>query len=146
MIALPKIELFIGLQSLITTYPSPPTLRERLLDHLLDLLRATLPDEPLGLKLIATRSLKPDLNGPDLIEALKSANETLLAGIQIERTNKESFFRAYAEFVEEWCRAGIDSNLVSRRVVEKKAKSVTLMYCASLETLSYLMSSVFSSA
>jgi U3 small nucleolar RNA-associated protein 6 len=112
--ALPKIELFTSLHNLITTYPSPPSLRESLLDHLLAELQTTLPDEPLGLKLSATRALTPDVDGEVLIEALKNANENLLGAVKNKGRNGESFLHAYAEFVEEWCRPGIDANLVRR--------------------------------
>lgn len=114
MTALPKTELFISLHNLITSYPSPPSLRESLLDHLLAELRTTLPDEPLGLKLSATRSLKPDVDGEDLVEALKIANEKLLIVLKHNGKNGESFLRLYADFVEEWCRPDIDVNLVRR--------------------------------
>jgi len=65
--SLPRIELFTSLHDLIASYPSPPILRERLSDHLLDELRTTLPDEPLGIKLSATRALKPEVAGEDLV-------------------------------------------------------------------------------
>ena len=97
---------------MITSYPSLPSLRESLLDHLLAELQTTLPNEPLGLKLSATRALKPDVDGEVLIEALKNANENLLGAVKNEGRNGESFLRAYAEFVEEWCRPDIDANLV----------------------------------
>ena len=110
--ALPRIELFTSLHDLIASYPSPPILRERLFDHLLDELRTTLPDEPLGIKLSATRALKPEVAGEDLVEALKDANQIMLASIKNEGKNRESYLRAYADFVEQWCRAAIDANLV----------------------------------
>ena len=100
------------MHDLITSYPSPPSLRELLLDHLLTELGTTLPDEPLGVKLSATRALKPDVDGEDLVEALKDANEKMLVGVKHEGKSRENYFRAYAEFVEEWCRANIDANLV----------------------------------
>jgi U3 small nucleolar RNA-associated protein 6 len=112
--ALPKTELFTSLNNLITSYPSPPSLREILLDHLLAELRTTLPDEPLGLKLSTMKALKPDVDGENLVLALKDANENMLAGVKNRGKNRESFLRAYAEFVEEWCRPSIDANLVRR--------------------------------
>jgi U3 small nucleolar RNA-associated protein 6 len=99
---------------LITSYPSQPNLRESLLDHLLTELQTTLPDEPLGLKLSVTRALKPGVDGEDLVEALKNANENLLGAMRHEGKNGEGFLRGYAEFVEEWCRPSIDANLVRR--------------------------------
>lgn len=83
-----------------------------MLDHLLAVLRITLPDDPLALKLSATRDLKPDVEGKDMVEALKGANENFLTVIHNEGKHGEGFLRVYAEFVEEWCRTNIDDNLV----------------------------------
>lgn len=110
--ALPKIGLFTSLHELITAYPSPPSLKESLLDHLLVTVCNTLPDDPFVVKLSATRALKPNLEGKELIEALKTANEFFLSAINNEGKTGEGFLRTYAEFVEEWCRAPIDDNLV----------------------------------
>lgn len=110
--ALPKIGLFTSLHDLITGYPSPPSLKDSLLDHLLVSVCTTLPNDPLTVKLSATRVVKPNLEGKELVEALKKANENFLAAID-EGKNGEEFLRTYAEFVEEWCRAHIDDNLVS---------------------------------
>ncbi|KAF7979883.1 hypothetical protein HWV62_40667 [Athelia sp. TMB] len=110
--ALARIELFDALYGLITTYPSPPSLRESLLDHLLTQLRSVLPNDPLAVKLSVARCLRPDAEGEELVEALKLANETHLAAIRVKRNNVESFRRLYADFVEDWfCRSGIDDHL-----------------------------------
>jgi U3 small nucleolar RNA-associated protein 6 len=80
-------------------------------------LRTALPDEPLALKLSATRALSSEVDGEDLVDVLKNANERFLSAVrQYHGKNKEGFFRAYAEFVEEWCRLGIDDNLVGRYI------------------------------
>lgn len=112
MAALAKIELFNSLYELLSTYPSPPGLRESLLDHLLAELRVALPDDPLAVKLSATRFIRPEAAGEELVEALKNANETLLAAVTVNRKKVEGFLRVYADFIEDWCRSGIDSNLV----------------------------------
>lgn len=114
MTALPKIRLFTSLQTLITTYPSPPSLRESLVSYLLDVLRVTLPDEPLAIRLFATRSLwrNPELEGVDLIDALKDANECFLSEIRDGGKHGEEILSVYADWVEEWCQAPIDDNLV----------------------------------
>lgn len=138
--ALPKIELFTELQSLITSYPSPPSLRNALLDYTLDILRVTLPDEPLAIKLFATRTLKPDLEGADLIDALKTANENLLADIQNGGKNTEKFLRVYADFAQDWCRVGIDENLVGLHLlIECYVMNMTLIdrWCFSEFILSH---------
>jgi U3 small nucleolar RNA-associated protein 6 len=102
----------MSLHDVIATYPSPVGLKESLLEHLQSVLRTTLPDEPLGIKLSSSRILRPDVGGEDLIDALKNVNEDFLAAIK-EGKNGENFLRAYAEFVEEWCQAELDENLVS---------------------------------
>lgn len=95
---------------MIIEYPSLPSLREALLAHLYSLLQSTMPGDPHAIKLLATRSLTPELQGEPLIEALRRANEELLAAVP---NGSEDIFSVYAEFVEEWCRAAIDVNLVS---------------------------------
>jgi U3 small nucleolar RNA-associated protein 6 len=52
--------------------------------------------------------------GEDLVDALKVANENLLASIKDGGKNGERFLHLYADFVEEWCRPDIDINLVRR--------------------------------
>lgn len=105
--------LFTSLHELITAYPSPPSLKESLLDHLLITVCTTLPNDPSAVKLSATRALKPNVEGKELVEALKTANEKILAAINNEGKTGEDFLRTYAEFIEEWCRAHIDDNMVS---------------------------------
>ena len=116
--ALARIELFDALYGLITTYPSPPSLRELLLDHLLTQLRSILPNDPLAVKLSVARCLRPDAEGEELVEALKLANEAHLAAIRVKRNNVESFRRLYADFVQDWfCRSGIDEHLVRTQII-----------------------------
>ena len=112
--ALPKIGLFTSLQSLIKTYPSPPSLRELLISYLLDVLRLTLPDEPLAIRLFATKSLwrNSEPEGVDLIDALKDANEYFLSKIRDEGKHDEEILTVYADWITEWCQAPIDDNLV----------------------------------
>ncbi|RPD63879.1 hypothetical protein L227DRAFT_572320 [Lentinus tigrinus ALCF2SS1-6] len=110
--AIPKIELFSSLHELISAYPSPPSLRESLLDHLHALLHKTLPSHPAAIKLSATRHLNAGLVGEPLVDALKDANERLLAYIRsTEGEVKPGVADVYAEFVEEWCGKGVDDTL-----------------------------------
>ncbi|TFK94570.1 hypothetical protein K466DRAFT_579822 [Polyporus arcularius HHB13444] len=110
--AIPKIELFTSLHELISAYPSPPSLRESLLDHLHALLHKTLPSHPAAIKLSATRHLKADLVGEPLVDALKDANEQLLAYIRSTGGPVSPEVAAvYAEFVEEWCGKDVDDTL-----------------------------------
>lgn len=78
------------------------------------MLRVTLPDEPLAIRLFATRSLwrNPELEGVDLIDALKDANECFLSEIRDGGKHGEEILSVYADWVEEWCQAPIDDNLV----------------------------------
>ncbi|KAI0690201.1 U3 small nucleolar RNA-associated protein 6-domain-containing protein [Cerioporus squamosus] len=110
--AIPKIELFTSLHELISAYPSPPSLRESLLDHLHALLHQTLPSDPAAIKLSATRHLKADLVGEPLVDALKDANEQLLAYIRSTGGPVSPPVAAvYADFVEEWCGKDVDDTL-----------------------------------
>lgn len=111
MVALPKIELFKALNTLLVEYPTQPSVRVTLLEHLHDLLRRTLPDDAGAIKLSASRFLAPELKGEAFVEALRSANEEMLQSVGEGR--RESALEAYAGFVEEWCGAAIDVNLVS---------------------------------
>ncbi|KAI0356208.1 hypothetical protein OH77DRAFT_1423811 [Trametes cingulata] len=110
--ALPKIELFRSLHELIAAYPSPPSLRESLLDHLHALLRDTLPSLPAAIKLAATRHLSPDISGEPLVDALKNANDVLLEAVRTSSAEaREGVASVYAEFIEEWCGKGVDDSL-----------------------------------
>ena len=122
---MPEPDLFISLHDVISSYPSPQSLRSSLLDHLHELLRSTLPHNASAIKLTATRFLTPDLDGAQLIDQLKQANETLSNAIRNiilsgrtqtrdEREQLDSFSEVYAEFIDEWCRKDeLDPALVS---------------------------------
>jgi U3 small nucleolar RNA-associated protein 6 len=109
--ALPKIELFEALNSLLLEYPTQPNVRTALLEHLHDLLRSTLPDDAGAIQLLARRFLTPELKGEAFVEGLQSANEEMVQSVGEGR--REPALRAYAAFVEQWCGAAIDVNLVS---------------------------------
>ncbi|TBU29581.1 U3 small nucleolar RNA-associated protein 6-domain-containing protein [Dichomitus squalens] len=110
--AIPRIDLFASLHELISTYPSPPTLRESLLDHLHGHLRETLPSLPAAIKLSATRNLTPDMVGEPLVDALKSANEQLIAAVRTAANSSDpGVANVYSEFVEEWCGQEVDDSL-----------------------------------
>jgi U3 small nucleolar RNA-associated protein 6 len=98
------------LKDVITAYPSPPALRQSLLDHLYSLLQVTLPDDPLAIKLLATRGLAPDLDIEAFVDALKTANEKLVAAVSARGAGVAD---VYAAFVVEWCgRDDLDDHLV----------------------------------
>ncbi|TFK44537.1 U3 small nucleolar RNA-associated protein 6-domain-containing protein [Crucibulum laeve] len=107
--ALPKIELFESLKSVITDFPSADSLRQSLLGHLYDALRETLPDDPKAIQLLSSRFLTPDMEGEELVEGLQRANEEMLTRARDD--GREDLLASYAEFVERWCRSPIDENL-----------------------------------
>ncbi|KAK7692964.1 hypothetical protein QCA50_004605 [Cerrena zonata] len=120
--ALPKPELFISLHDVVSTYPSPQSLRSSLLDHLHTLLQTTLPHNAQAIKLTATRFLTADIEGAQLIDQLKKANEMLSNTIRDvissgrtqtrdEREQLHSFAEVYAEFIDKWCRTELDPTL-----------------------------------
>ena len=119
-IALPTIELFQNLQTLIAGYPAPEALRSSLLDHLHARLTEALPRDATALKLRVTRSLvlasPEELAGGALVDALRRANEEMLATLDAdaaERGTRDELAEAYAQFVEEWCEKGdVDAHLV----------------------------------
>ena len=110
------------------TYPCPQELRRSLLDHLHNRLESTpsIRIDPLAAKLHATRFLTPDLNGAELVDALKQANEDLIAAVKLSLTtaSPKSLTKAdelgnvYVTFVEDWVSKDIDANLVSRISVD----------------------------
>ncbi|KAL4253463.1 UTP6 family protein [Abortiporus biennis] len=110
---LPKSDLFISLNKLISTYPCPASLRSSLLDHLHRVLQETLPHNPEAIKLTATRHLTSDTEGAELIDRLKEANEILIRAVK-EATNEEErngFGEVYSEFAKEWYEKTNDDNL-----------------------------------
>ncbi|KAG6920097.1 hypothetical protein DXG01_010165 [Tephrocybe rancida] len=104
--ALPKNELFETLKTLLTEYPSPPPLRDTLLEHLYNLSSKVLPNDAGAIKLRASRFLTPDLKGEGLVDGLRRANEELLQAST--GAAREEVLQVYAAFVEEWCGAAID--------------------------------------
>ena len=119
-IALPTIELFRNLQTLMAGYPAPEALRSSLLDHLHMRLSEALPRDAAALKLRATRSLvlasPEELAGGVLVDALRRTNEEMLATLDAdtaEQYMQDELAEAYAQFIEEWCgKEEIDAHLV----------------------------------
>jgi U3 small nucleolar RNA-associated protein 6 len=119
--ALPTIELFRNLQTLIAGYPTPETLRRSLLDHLHVRLAEALPEDAASVVLRATRALAVEeekLSGVGLVEALRCANEEMLAALE---PPSEGMAKAYAQFVEEWFgKEDLDAHLVCIYQLELK--------------------------
>jgi U3 small nucleolar RNA-associated protein 6 len=117
--AVPTIELFRSLQTLIAEYPAPESLRSSLLDHLHLRLAEALPEDAAAVVLRATRALAltppEELAGVALVEGLRRANEEMLAALHADPTERlpPDMARAYAQFVEEWCgKEDLDAHLV----------------------------------
>ncbi|KAG6886271.1 hypothetical protein C0993_006681 [Termitomyces sp. T159_Od127] len=108
--ALPKLELFETLKTLVAEYPSPSSLRETLLEHLYKLVKEKLPGNAGAIRLRAGRFLTPDLKGEALVEGLRQANEELLEAATGDDAGEE-VCQVYATFVEEWCNTAIDGNM-----------------------------------
>ncbi|KIY65669.1 hypothetical protein CYLTODRAFT_400074 [Cylindrobasidium torrendii FP15055 ss-10] len=129
--SLPKVELFEALNALLLDYPILQNVREALLHHFDALIRTALPDEPRVLKMLCTRSLRPEMSGSALVEGIRQANETLVAAIADSEV--EAVLAVYAEFVEEWSTAAIDDNLklylvvYLERVIKKHQTSPSLL-------------------
>ena len=88
-----------------------------LLDHLHNLLRETLPTDPVAMRLTATRALTSGLTGAALVDALKDANERLTKAVEraCEETVNEAdgIGAAYADFLREWVQMpSLDDTLV----------------------------------
>ncbi|KAI0250182.1 U3 small nucleolar RNA-associated protein 6-domain-containing protein [Lactifluus subvellereus] len=123
--ALPTIELFRGLQTLIAGYPAPGSLRRSLLDHLDVRLAESLPGDAAGVVLRATRGLalapaeeEEFAGGSTLVDALRRANEEMLAALRADTMTerrwppRDAMAGAYAQFVEEWCgKEDLDAHL-----------------------------------
>jgi len=92
--------MFECIKGVICNYPSPEDLRRKLLDHLYEELRRTLPRD--GRAVVFAASQHTD--GKALVEGLRAANEEILSRI--------GYSEAYKEFVEEWCQKDIDPALV----------------------------------
>ncbi|KAI0287467.1 U3 small nucleolar RNA-associated protein 6-domain-containing protein, partial [Russula brevipes] len=118
--ALPTIELFQNLQTLLAGYPAPKPLRSSLLDHLHARLAEALPLDAAAVALHATRSLAltsaEELAGCALVDALRRANEEMLAALDAAGAAEEcpcdELAAAYAQFVKEWCgKEDVDAHL-----------------------------------
>lgn len=107
--ALPKIELFTALKTVISDYPSPVALQNTLLDTLFDALAKTLPRDPKGMEMRVHRHLKSSPTAVDFVDGLRAANEEMLA--IIGENGEEPLLEMYASFVETWCERVDDHHL-----------------------------------
>lgn len=111
-LALHKIELFQSLNTLLIEYPVQDTLRQTLLGHLYDVIRENFPGDPQAMELLAGRFLIGNVEGEQLVENIRLANEEMLFNVGDGR--REDTLQAYARFVELWCGKLKDATLVSQ--------------------------------
>ncbi|TFK25525.1 U3 snoRNP protein [Coprinopsis marcescibilis] len=109
--ALPKVDLFVSLETVISEYPSPPALQHSLLEYVYDTLGRTLPRDPKSMEVRANRHLgRPTpKKGVELIEGLQRANEEMVN--TIGEKGEEPLLEVYAKFVEHWYSRFDDSDL-----------------------------------
>ncbi|EIW83286.1 hypothetical protein CONPUDRAFT_101998 [Coniophora puteana RWD-64-598 SS2] len=108
--ALPKVELFESLDTLIRGYPVSLALRTSLLDYLHDLLREALPNDASAIKMHATRRLndlvsleaKDILDSEDFVDALRGANDEMTSALHNTASSSLALAREYTVFVLEW--------------------------------------------
>ena len=100
--------MFEKMGEVIRHYPSPESLRKKLLTHLYS------EGGRMGgraVAFVASRYLPPGVEGRALVEGLKAANEEIISQVMQNRTD-ESMHAAYIRFVEKWCESPIDATLV----------------------------------
>lgn len=102
------------------TFPIPTTLRTSLLDRLHSHLAQHLPHSAAARFLHATRNLSSELEGEELVDALRETNDVLLKGIRAQHegsaasdTMRRELGGMYASWVEEWIEKLDEENLVS---------------------------------
>ena len=101
------IDTFKGLLHLLQHYPTE--LSRKLIPYLYDLITTFLPSNPDASVHFASRHLKPDLTGANLVDALKATNEELLEATRNDTAKMDS---AYAGWILEQFNILGDLNLV----------------------------------
>ncbi|PPQ89504.1 hypothetical protein CVT25_012176 [Psilocybe cyanescens] len=108
--AVPRLELFEWIKEVICNYPSPESLRRKLLNHLYEEVGRTLPRDARAVVFVASRMLTPGVAGKELVEGLKVANEEIAGRIR-KGEGGEELCEGYIRFLEEWCGKEMDSSL-----------------------------------
>ncbi|KDR75346.1 hypothetical protein GALMADRAFT_140862 [Galerina marginata CBS 339.88] len=108
--AIPRLEMFEWIKEVICNYPSPESLRRKLLEHLYEELRCTLPRDAGAVVFVASRMLSEGVAGKALVDGLQTANEEIVARIRAGDIG-ETLWTAYRAFVQEWCAREMDSSL-----------------------------------
>lgn len=107
-IAVCRLEMFERMEEVIRHYPTPESLRTKLLAHLYS------EGGHMGgsaVAFVASRYLPPGVGGRALVDGLKAANEEILAQVLQNRAD-EHMHAAYIRFVDKWCDSAIDATLV----------------------------------
>jgi hypothetical protein len=107
-LAVCRLEMFERMEEVIRHYPTPESLRTKLLTHLYS------EGGRMGgsaVAFVASRYLPPGVGGRALVDGLKAANEEMLSQVMQNRTDAE-MHAAYIRFVEKWCDTPIDATLV----------------------------------
>ncbi|PPQ74494.1 hypothetical protein CVT26_007954 [Gymnopilus dilepis] len=107
--AIPRLELFEGIKGVLWNYPSPESLRTRLLNHLYEELRRTLPRDARAVVFVASRHLPEGVAGAALVEGLRAANAEISARMPELGGELKG---AYREWVEGWTAREMDEDLV----------------------------------
>lgn len=77
-------------------------------------LEGQLGDDPRAIKLLLARTVQPDMNGEELVNGIKLANEKMIRLVSKARShgNLEPLLAIYSDFVCDCCERGIDNHLV----------------------------------
>ena len=97
--------MFERMEEVIRSYPSPESLRAKLLKHLYSEGRQM---GGSAVVFLASRYLPPGIKGQALVDGLKAANEEILSQLGSDK----AVHAAYIRFVEKWCSLAIDTTLV----------------------------------
>lgn len=96
------------MEDVIWRHPTPEKLRQKLLDHLYEETRGTLPRSAEAVVFVGRRMLR---RGEDVVEGVRVANEEI--GARVRKGDLgEGLCKLYVEFVEEWWGREIDESLV----------------------------------
>ena len=87
----------------------PTELSRNLVPYLYDLIKPILPTSPEALVIFASRHMRPDLTGTNIIDALKATNEELLEATRNDTARMDS---VYAGWILEQFNTIVDPNLV----------------------------------
>lgn len=112
-----RLEMFERMEQVIRDYPSPESLRTKLLERLYSEGRHM---GGSAVAFVASRYLPAGIGGRALVDGLKAANEEIVSQVMENRTDS-GMHEAYVRFVEKWCKAPIDATLKEYLAAGRKA-------------------------